>query len=304
MEKAIKKDKEGKRGFSVIVPYLFVAPFMILFVIFGLVPLVMSVVISFSKWDYATPMEWYGLNNFKLLFGLIGSGQVASDFWNGVLHTLLFVVVETPILIAVPMLVALLVTRCKAVRKFSMGFFYFPTILSITTVCILWNFLLDTNSGIINHYLGVEIPWITQMPYAWISIFLLSSWWGIGGNMILYIAGIANVPQEILEAATLDGAGPVTKFFSITLPCIRRTVFYTLVMTTIGSFNMLGQAQVLTAGGPNYGTTTAMMVIYNTAFGGVNNFGRACAMALVFGAIMLVFTVLSFKLQIADDAED
>ena len=164
MEKAIKAKGEGKRGFSVVVPYLFVAPFMILFIVFGLVPLVMSVIISFTKWDYATPMEWYGLNNFKLLFGLIGSGQVASDFWNGVLHTLLFVVVETPILIAVPMLVALLVTRCKAVRKFSMGFFYFPTILSITTVCILWNFLLDTNSGIINHYLGVEIPWITQMP--------------------------------------------------------------------------------------------------------------------------------------------
>ena len=286
-----------------VIPYLFVAPFMLMFLVFGLVPLVMSIVISFTKWDYASPMEWYGLGNYKLIFGLIGSGKVASDFWNGILHTLLFVAVETPLLIVIPMIVALLISKCKAVRKLSMGFFYFPSILSITTVCILWNFLLDTNAGVINHYLGIEIPWITQMPYAWISIFVLSAWWGIGGNMILYIAGIANVPPEILEAAELDGAGAFRKFFSVTLPCMRRTLFYTLIMTTIGSFNMLGQAQVLTAGGPNFGTTTAMMVIYNTAFGGTNNFGRACAMAIVFGVLMSLFTVLSFKLQVSDEEE-
>lgn len=293
------------RGFNVraAVPYLFIAPFMIMFVMFSLVPLIMSIVISFTKWDYASPMEWYGLNNYKLIFGVIGSGKVASDFWEGVLHTLLFVVVETPLLIVLPMAVALLVSNCKSVRKFSMGFFYFPSILSITTVCILWNFLLDTNAGVINHYLGVEIPWITQMPYAWISIFVLSAWWGIGGNMILYVAGIANVPPDLLEAADLDGAGASRKFFSIMLPCMSRTIFYTLVMTTIGSFNMLGQAQVLTAGGPDYGTTTAMMVVYNTAFGGTNNFGRACAMAIVFGLLMSLFTVLSFKLQVSDGEE-
>lgn len=286
-----------------VVPYLFVAPFMIMFIVFGLVPLVMSIVISFTKWDYSSPMEWNGLENYKLIFGVIGSGSVASDFWNAVLHTLLFVVIETPLLIILPMFVAVLVSKCKAIRKLSMGFFYFPSILSITTVCILWNFLLDTNAGVINHYLQTEIPWITQMPYAWISIFLLSTWWGIGSNMILYVAGIANVPPDILEAAELDGAGEVRKFFSITLPCMRRTIFYTLIMTTIGSFNMLGQSQVLTAGGPNYGTTTAMMVIYNTAFGGTNNFGRACAMAIVFGLLMSLFTFLSFKLQVSDEED-
>lgn len=297
--------KEKRTMFSArkAVPYLFVAPFMIAFITFGLIPLVMCVVISFCKWDYASPMEWYGLNNYKLLFGTIGSGKVAKDFRSAILHTLLFVVVETPLLIVVPMLIALLITRCSAVRKFSMGFFYFPTILSITTVCILWNFLLDTNSGIINHFLGREIPWITQMPYAWISIFLLSTWWGVGGNMVLYIAGISNVPQELLEAATLDGAGAVKKFFSVTLPCMRMTMLYTIVTTTIGSFNMLGQAQVLTAGGPNYGTRTAMMIIYDTAFGGVNNFGRSCAMSILFGAIMLVFTVTAYRLQVAGDTE-
>ncbi len=296
------KDKFQKY-FEKVSPYLFVAPFMVMFLLFGLVPLVMSIVISFTKYDYISPMQWNGFDNYKLLFGLVGSGKVAKDFWNGVLHTLLFTVIETPLLILLPLLVAVLVTRCKAVKKFSMGFFYFPTILSITTVCILWNFLLDTNAGVINHYLGKAIPWITQMPYAWISIFLLSTWWGVGGNMVLYIAGIANVPQEQLEAATLDGAGPVTKFLYITVPCMKRTLLYTIIMTTIGSFNMLGQAQVLTAGGPNYGTTTAMMVIYNTAFGGINNFGRACAMSIVFGLVMFVFTFFAYRLQISDDGE-
>ncbi len=294
----------GKTFLRTVEPYLFVAPFVFFFVLFGLVPLVMGIVISFTKWDYASPMEWYGLKNFGLLFGTVGSGQVAKTFWNGVLHTLLFAVVETPLLIFVPLGVALLVTKCRWVKKFSMGFFYFPTILSITTVCILFNFLLDTNSGVINHYLHAAIPWITQMPYAWISIFLLSTWWGVGGNMILYVAGIANVPQELLEAATLDGANAVQRFFRIVLPCMKRTMLYTLIMTTIGSFNMLGQSQVLTAGGPNYMTRTAMMVIYDTAFGGVNNFGRACAMSIVFGAIMFVFTFAGYRLQIADDKEE
>ena len=281
-----------------LVPYLFLTPYMIFFVVFGMVPIVMCIIISFTKWDYASPMEWYGLDNFKLIFGLIGSGKVSGDFWNSVLHTLLFVVIETPLLIVIPLLLATLIARCKAVRNFSMGFFYFPTILSITTVCILWNFLLDTNSGIINHLLGEAIPWITQMPYAWMSIFFLSTWWGVGGNMILYVAAIVNVPQELIEAARIDGAGPVKIFFNITLPSIRTTIIYTIITTTIGSFNMLGQAQVLTAGGPNSGTRTAMMMIYDTAFGGRNNFGRACAMALVFGAIMLVFTVFSYRIQV------
>lgn len=285
------------------VPYLFITPYLVFFILFGLVPLVLCLVVSFTKWDYVTPMEWYGLNNFKLIFGTIGSGKVSKDFWQAVLHTLLFVAIETPILIIIPLLLATLIARCKAVRKFSMGVFYFPTLLSITTVCILWNFLLDTNAGIINYLIGKEIPWITQMPYAWISIFLLSTWWGVGGNMILYVAAIVNVPQDLIEASKIDGAGSVRRFFSVTLPSIRTTLVYTIITTTIGSFNMLGQAQVLTAGGPNYGTKTAMMLIYETAFGSGNNFGRACAMALVFGAIMLVFTVLSYRVQ-TKDAED
>lgn len=279
------------------VPYLFVAPYMAFFIMFGLVPLVMCIVISFTQWDYVSPMEWNGLNNYKLIFGTIGSGKTSRDFWNSVLHTLLFVVIETPVLIIIPLLLAMLIARCKAVRNFSMGFFYFPTILSITTVCILWNFMLDTNAGIINHLLGQDIPWITQMPYAWISIFLLSTWWGVGGIIVLYVAAIVNVPQELIEAAKIDGAGPLKRFFSVILPSIRTTLIYTIVTTTIGSFNMLGQAQVLTGGGPNYGTRTAMMYIYDTAFGAKNNFGRACAMSIVFGAIMLVFTVISYRLQ-------
>ena len=121
--------------------------------------------------------------------------------------------------------------------------------------------------------------------------------------MILYVAAIVNVPQELIEAAKIDGAGSVKRFFKVILPSIRTTLVYTIITTTIGSFNMLGQAQVLTAGGPNYGTRTAMMLIYDTAFGGGNNFGRACAMALVFGAIMLVFTILSYRIQ-TKNAED
>lgn len=286
-----------------VVPYLFIIPFLVFFVVFSFVPLLMSIGISFTKWDYVSPMEWYGFDNYKVLLGMIGSGKIAEDFKDAILHTLLFVVVETPLLIVLPMLVALLIVRCKKVKKFSMGFFYFPTLLSISTVCILWGFFFDTNAGIINHFIGKEIPWITQLPYAWISIFILSTWWGVGGNMILYVAALSNVPPELYEAADLDGANSIRKFFSITLPSVKPTLAYTIVMTTIGSFNMLGQSQVLTAGGPNSGTKTAMMIIYETAFGGKNNFGRACAMSLLFGLIMMAFTITAYRLQMKNAEE-
>ena len=218
------------------------------------------------------------------------------EFWQSVLHTLLFVAIETPLLIVLPFLVALLIHKCRRAGKFFMGAFYFPSILSVATVCIIWYFMFDTNAGILNNLFKSNIPWLTQQPYAWISLFILSSWWGIGGNMVLYLAGLSNVPKECLEAAALDGAGPWQSLVHITLPSMRYTMIYVLMMTTLSSFNVFGQPEILTAGGPDSSTTVAMMEIYNTAFGG-SRFGRACAMSVLLALIMVAFTITSYKLQ-------
>ena len=119
---------------------------------------------------------------------------------------------------------------------------------------------------------------------------------GIGGNMVLYLAGLSNVSKECLEAAALDGAGAWKLLIHITLPAMRYTLIYVLMMTTLSSFNVFGQPEILTAGGPDSSTTVAMMQIYNTAFGG-SKFGRACAMSLLLALIMVAFTVTSYRLQ-------
>lgn len=296
--------KQGTKGKLTdnLTSYLFVAPYLVFFIIFALVPLVLCIYLSFCQWDGASEIEWIGLQNYKLLFGALGTGQIAKEFWKSVLNTLLFVAVQMPVLMILPLLIALLINRCSRTGKFFMSAFYFPSILSVATVCIIWYFMFDTNAGILNNFFKTNIPWITKQPYAWISIFILSSWWGIGGNMVLYLAGLSNVSKECLEAAALDGAGVWASFIHITLPGLKNTLVYVLTMTTLSCFNVFGQPNILTAGGPDSSTTVAMMNIYNTAFGG-SKFGRACAMSILMALIMVAFTISSYKLQTAKDKE-
>ena len=296
--------KQGTKGKLTdnLTSYLFVAPYLVFFIIFALVPLVLCIYLSFCQWDGASEIEWIGLQNYKLLFGALGTGQIAKEFWKSVLNTLLFVAVQMPVLMILPLLIALLINRCSGTGKFFMSAFYFPSILSVATVCIIWYFMFDTNAGILNNFFKTNIPWITKQPYAWISIFILSSWWGIGGNMVLYLAGLSNVSKECLEAAALDGAGVWASVIHITLPGLKNTLVYVLTMTTLSCFNVFGQPNILTAGGPDSSTTVAMMNIYNTAFGG-SKFGRACAMSILMALIMVAFTISSYKLQTAKDKE-
>lgn len=296
--------KQGTKGKLTdnLTSYLFVAPYLVFFIIFALVPLVLCIYLSFYQWDGASEIEWIGLQNYKLLFGALGTGQIAKEFWKSVLNTLLFVAVQMPVLMILPLLIALLINRCSRTGKFFMSAFYFPSILSVATVCIIWYFMFDTNAGILNNFFKTNIPWITKQPYAWISIFILSSWWGIGGNMVLYLAGLSNVSKECLEAAALDGVGVWASFIHITLPGLKNTLVYVLTMTTLSCFNVFGQPNILTAGGPDSSTTVAMMNIYNTAFGG-SKFGRACAMSILMALIMVAFTISSYKLQTAKDKE-
>lgn len=291
--KVIKKNKIQEWISS----FLFILPYLVFFTMFALVPFVMSITLSFCSWDGISEIEWVGFKNYLMLFGAVGTGQIAKDFWEAILHTLLFVIVQTPICIVLPLMVALLINRCKKVSKVFMAFFYFPSLLSIATVGIIWNFLLDANAGVINTLFGGETPWLTSQPYAWISIFLLSTWWGIGGNMVLYIAGLANVPKDCIEAASIDGAGAWKSFIHITVPSMRFTFIYTIIMTTLSSFNVFGQPDILTPG--NKSTMVAMMSIYNTGYGG-GKFGRACAMSIIMGLIMISFSVVSYKIQMKD----
>jgi len=280
-------------------PYLFVAPYLLLFATFALLPVLLSVVISFLNWDFIEEAEWVGLKNYLLI--LDPSSLAGETFFNSLKHTLLFVGVQTPILIVLPLLVALFLNTKLKGSKVMRAIIYFPAILSISTVSTIFYVLLDTNIGIFNVLSGESTPWLTEMPWQWISIFLMSTWWGIGGNMIYYTTGLQSIPAELYEAAQIDGANALQRFFNITLPSLKSTFVYVVIMTILSTFNVMGQPMMLTPGEDN--TKVVMQFIYETANGG-QRYGRACAMSIVMTVIMAVFSIISFRLIVRKGSEN
>lgn len=293
MTEAQKKKIDKIKGFHQkhISPYLFLLPYLFFFVLFCLIPVILTIVLSFTDCrDDLTEMKWNNFENFKLLFDF--ESYTGEKYWSSMKHTLLFVAIQVPILIVIPFIVAYLLNFKLKGFKASRALIYLPGVLSITTVGIIFIIFLDSNTGIFNLIFGKEIPWLTKQPYQWISIFLLSTWWGIGGNMVLFTAGLQNIPKELYESAEIDGANGLQKVLHITLPGLRNTFSYVIIMTILSCFNVMGQPMVLTPGTES--TEVVIQNIYNTAFGS-NRYGRASSMALILAAIMGVFSLISLK---------
>lgn len=301
VKEKIKSTKLYWKFDKVVSPYLFILPYMVFFITFTLTPVLLSIVLSFLDWDFVEPAKWVGLKNFQLIFNK--DSLTHELFFNSLKHTFLFVGIQAPILILIPLLIALLLNTKLKGTKLQRVLIYFPAILSVTTVSAIFFVLLDTNIGVINLLFKKSIPWLTEQPYQWISIFLMSTWWGIGGNMIYYTAGLQNISKELYEASEVDGCNSFQKFVHITVPGLKNTFVYVVIMTILSTFNVMGQPMMLTPGEES--TQVAMQYIYSVAFGG-QRFGRAAAMSLIMTMIMAVFSIVSFRLitKKGDDAND
>jgi len=290
-------NRKGKR--KNITPYLFITPQLILFVVFFLVPACMGIYAAFTKWDiFSSELPVFvGLDNFKeILFNT--ESTYYRFFRTGFKNTITFVLLSVPLCIALPLLMALAINKKPFGHKFFQSLFYMPTVLSISTVILIWYYMFNKNLGLINNLFGLKVNWLGNQPYAWIAIVLVTVWWTIGTNMVIYLAALNGVSQDIIEAADVDGAGPVRKFFSIILPSIRNQLSYTIVLTTVAQFNIYGQPLMLTSGGPNNSTNVLLMVIRDLAFpsfGGKSISGLASAMALLMGIVMIIIALLQYK---------
>ncbi|MCR5671879.1 MAG: sugar ABC transporter permease [Butyrivibrio sp.] len=281
------------------VAYLFIAPQLVLFLLFFIIPAVMGVYAAFTKWDIFSPQlpQFVGLDNFKEIL-LNKESTYYRFFRTGFTNTLIFVVISVPIGIVLPLLMAIAINQKPWGHGFFQSLFYMPTVLSISTVILIWYYMFNKNLGLINNFFHTKINWIGIQPYAWIAIVLVTVWWTIGTNMVIYLAALNGVSKDVLEAADVDGAGPVRKFFSITIPSIRNQLAYTVVLTTVAQFNIYGQPLMLTSGGPNNSTNVLLMVIRDLAFpsfGGKSISGLASAMALMLGAVMIVIALLQYR---------
>lgn len=279
--------KKGK----LITPYAFIAPHLILFFLFFLIPTVAGIFISFTKWDLYSDPVWVGFENYYNI--LINKDSIFYEqFHNGLKNTFKFAGLAIPFCIIVPLALAVLLNNKPKGHKVFQAIFYLPGLLSISAVMLAWNFMFNKTFGLVNNLLNLDIIWGTQAPYYWIALIMITLWWCIGGNMVIYQAAISSVSKDYYEAAQIDGAGVMKQFFYITLPSIKNQIIYTVVMTTIAQFNIYGQPLMFNDGGPNGANRVLMMYIQQLAFGqGSSLSGIASAMAVMLGLCILLVVI-------------
>jgi len=274
-----------------IVPYLFIAPHVILFIVFFLIPTVYGIYASFTTWNIFSPPVWVGLDNFRtILFNT--ESTFYRQFWNGFANTIIFVIITVPFQILIPLTIACLLNTKPKGRNIFQAIFYIPTLLSITSVTLTFLFIFNRTLGLWNNILGVDVNWFGQQPFAWMSIVITTLWWGIGANMLIYIAALGGVDQEILEAASVDGSVGFHRFRTVVLPSIMMPLLFTIVASVVAQFNIFGQPLLLTGGGPAESTHVLLMYIRNLAFGMGNPIaGLASAMAVCLGLVIGVISL-------------
>lgn len=282
--KKLRKDK--------FTPYLFILPHVIVFLLFFLYPMVNGIYASFTKWNLFSDPVWVGLENYKTIF-FNQDSTFYRQFWVGLRNTVTFVLLCVPPQIILPLvLAALLYLRPRGHRLFQ-SIFYMPTLFSITSVILTWLFIFNRSLGLFNKMLGTDVNWYGEQPWAWTAIVIVTLWWVIGSNLIIYVAAFSGVDRSLLESAQIDGAGGLRRFFSIMLPSIRFPLVYTIVMAVISQFNIYGQPLLLhNASEPIESVTVLLIYIRKLAFGTGNPIaGMSSAMATCLGLIIGVVSI-------------
>jgi len=272
--------------------YLFALPFLIVFVLFMIYPLIHGFFISFFKWDILSTKVFLGLDNYIKLFS-------DSKFYISLWHTFKFVLITTPVLLFLGFVMALFVNSKSPFKKAGENIFFLPYIFSMTVVSTLWAWLFQKQYGLFNHLLAIiniePVGWLTDPLWAMWSVSFATFWWTAGFNMILLSAGIKQISREVFESAEIDGASYLQRVKRITIPLLKPTIVLCLILQTIASFNVFGQVYVMTGGGPYGKTRVLIQYIYETGF---NYFkmGYSAAMSYILFLIILIFSVLINKL--------
>ncbi len=284
----------GRRGWrrrAVVVAFL--APSLVPLLLFTVGPMVASVGLSLLRWDLLRPPRFIGLDNYARLAG-------DADFRAAVGHTIQFVAGYLPLVLVGGLLIALALNqRLRGLALFRTVYFM-PLVTSWVVVALMWRWLLDPRAGIVNYglgLLGIAGPgWWTDPAWAMPSVIVASAWKDLGFVMVILLAGLQAIPEELYEAASVDGAGRWTRFRNITLPLLTPSLFFVLVISLINNLQVFDQVWVMTAGGPAGATSVVVEQIVRNAFR-YGQMGYAAAMSWVFFAVILVITALQFRLQ-------
>jgi multiple sugar transport system permease protein len=273
--------------------YLFLLPYLLVFVVFLLLPAIAGFFISFTDWRILGDPHWVGFKNFETMFA-------DKFFWQAFRNTLAFTGITVPALVGGGLGLAVLLNMKLPGRLVSRTIAFIPYAIMVTVVGILWRWIYDQNFGLLNFYLGnifpqmKQISWLTSPQRALPAIALTTVWWQIGTNMIIYLAGLQEIPEELYDAAKVDGANPLQQFRYITLPGLYLTHVFVIPMSVISSLRVFGQVMVMTGGGPIGSTYTLVQHLYSK--GWINQFmGEAAAVGVFLFLVTFLLTVLQLR---------
>jgi multiple sugar transport system permease protein len=268
--------------------YLLVLPYVIFFLAFVAYPLIFSLILVFHRWNIVSPMEWVGLKNFVRLFADV-------QFQRSIINTGVFVLIHIPLQIVVALAFALLLNAPMKGRGFFRAVYFLPVVVSGVAVTLLWQQLYAYDNGLLNIALRAfglpGFPWIIDARFAMPSIAVMATWKNVGIYIILFLVGLQNIPHELYEAASLDGATSSRKFWHITLPMLNPTIIVIMVLSTVGGFSLFIEPYVLTGGGPMQSTLSGMLYIYNQAFF-FGHMGYAATLGFVYALIILLVVLI------------
>ncbi len=295
-KKKKRKEREVVIGKQDVMGRLFVAPPVILFLMFTLIPMIMAIGMSFTKYDVINPPTFAGLDNFRKLLR-------DEFFWIAMKNTCVYTLLYVPLGLLLSLGAALFLNAEQKFVGLFRTLFYLPVLSSTVATATLWFWILNPQMGLLNGILKIfGVPnqaWLYDSRLAMISIVMMSLWAGFGGNMMIFLAGLKGIPTAYYEAARIEGAGRWQMFLKITMPSITKTTFLVSTMLIIGTFQVFDQAYVLTKGGPGNATITLVYYIYNSGFKNLN-MGYASSMSLVLFVIILLMTLLNTKINQAD----
>jgi multiple sugar transport system permease protein len=277
--------------------FLFLFPFFVLYTVFIIWPVIQGIYVSLHKWGLMGKIRFLGFGNYTRFFQ-------DRYFWEALGHTAWFVIISVPLLVAVPLCLGILANRGIKIKKFLRIAYYVPSVLSVAVISRLARWFFDPYWGTLSYLLhdlgilppGVEIMWFQNIGLIWTVITSITVWWTIGFSMMLVISALQDIPEQLYEAAELDGAGKTRQLFGITLPLLKPVTYLILLLQMIASFKIFGQIQLITGGGPGTATRPLIQYIYDSAFR-QNDMGYGAAMSYALFIILVALSYIQLRLQ-------
>jgi multiple sugar transport system permease protein len=280
-----------RKALRAIEPYLYLAPAFIIFTCFMFIPLGFSLFLSLNKWDMISPMRFVGLDNYVRLFN-------DKSFWLAASNTLLFTVGIVPAQMALALGIALLLNSRVYLKGLLRSIYFLPVIVPITVAATVWLFIFSPSYGILNYLLGLlgitPIRWLTDPVYALPALMILAVWQNFGYFTVIFLSGLQSIPEELLEAASIDGANKWQQFLKITFPLLSPTTFLVLIMSVIGGFQIYQTVVLTTGGGPAGATDVIVFHLYRTAFE-YFDMGYASSMSYLLFTFLFLLTLIQFR---------